>query len=151
MNGKKELYYSYNAGLAHIVMVAGYCQEMKSTYTQPCLATGSPQMNWLQNDLKNVDRAITPWVIVVFHEPYVNSNTAHSIQTEGLPMQAAIENTLYDNKVDLVFSGHVHAYERSCQVYNYTCVSAAPYYITIGDGGNAEGLGKNVIYYIILI
>lgn len=56
-------------------------------------------------------------------------------------MQAAIEDTLYDSGiVDMVFSGHVHAYERSCRVYQYKCVSDAPYYITIGDGGNAEGL-----------
>lgn len=56
-------------------------------------------------------------------------------------MQAAIEDVLYDSGiVDVVFSGHVHAYERSCRVYQYECVENAPYYITIGDGGNAEGL-----------
>lgn len=55
-------------------------------------------------------------------------------------MQEAIEDTLYKYKVDLVFSGHVHAYERSCQVYKYQCTPGAPTYITIGDGGNAEGL-----------
>lgn len=48
-------------------------------------------------------------------------------------MQAAIEDTLYAAKVDLVFSGHVHAYERSCRVYKYACVADAPYYITIGE------------------
>jgi hypothetical protein len=58
-------------------------------------------------------------------------------------MEAAIEDTLYNAKVDLVFSGHVHAYERSCQVYKYVCTSGAPYYITIGDGGNAEGLAAS--------
>lgn len=55
-------------------------------------------------------------------------------------MQEAIEDTLYKYKVDIVFSGHVHAYERSCQVYKYQCTAGAPTYITIGDGGNAEGL-----------
>jgi len=45
-------------------------------------------------------------------------------------------------KVDLVFSGHVHSYERSCQVYKYKCQAGAPWYITIGDGGNAEGLAS---------
>jgi len=140
VNGKRELYYSYDAGLVHWVMVAGYCPEMKTIYSQPCLAEGSPQMNWLKQDLASVDRTKTPWVVVVFHEPYMNSNTAHSMSTEGKPIQQAIEQTLYDNKVDLVFSGHVHAYERTCQAYHYNCEAGAPYYVTIGDGGNAEGL-----------
>jgi acid phosphatase type 7 len=111
---------------------------MQSIYTQPCLAEGSPQMEWLQQDLAAVDRAVTPWVIAVFHQPYMNSNTAHA--TEGLPMRRAIEDTLLQHKVDLVFSGHVHAYERSCAVAHDKCTEGAPSYITIGDGGNAEGL-----------
>ena len=44
VNGNRELYYSLNAGLAHWVMVAGYCPEMRSNSTQPCLAAGSPQL-----------------------------------------------------------------------------------------------------------
>nr|GFD04838.1 purple acid phosphatase 10 [Tanacetum cinerariifolium] len=54
-------------------------------------------------------------------------------------------------KVDVVFAGHVHAYERSERVSNiaYNIVNglstpvkdqSAPVYITIGDGGNLEGL-----------
>ena len=57
-------------------------------------------------------------------------------------MHAAIEATLYAAKVDLVISGHVHAYERTCRSLNYTCTPDAPYYITIGDGGNLEGLAE---------
>lgn len=140
--GEKELYYSFEAGLVHWAMVAGYCHDMKSTSTQPCLAEGSPQMDWLQADLAGVNRSVTPWVVVAFHQPYVNSNTAHSISTEGYPMQEAIEDVLYENGVDLVFSGHVHAYERSCEVYQYKCVAGAPVYVTIGDGGNHEGLAR---------
>ncbi len=34
----------------------------------------------------------------------------------------------------------VHAYERSCRTFNYTCISDGPVYITVGDGGNKEGL-----------
>lgn len=45
--------------------------------------------------------------------------------------------------MDLALSGHVHAYERSCKVYKYKCQDDAPYYITIGDGGNKEGLASS--------
>lgn len=60
-------------------------------------------------------------------------------------MQAAIEDIMYDYKVDIVLSGHVHAYERSCSLYQYQCMDGAPYYITIGDGGNKEGLATGWI------
>jgi hypothetical protein len=133
VDGRRQLYYSYNAGLVHWVMVAGYCQEMKSTSTQPCLAAGSPEMTWLKSDLANVNQSVTPWTFVVFHQPYVNSNNAHSMASEGAPMQAAIESTLYESGiVDAVFSGHVHAYERSCPVYQYVCTDGAPTYFTVG-------------------
>ena len=39
----------------------------------------------------------------------------------------------------------MHAYERSCRCYQYKCVSDAPYYVTIGDAGNAEGLATKWI------
>lgn len=135
-----NLYYSFNTGLFHIVMLQGYCPQMSSTKTQPCLAAGTSQLNWLINDLATVDRVLTPWVVVNFHQPFMNSNTAHAIATEGLPMKNAIDDVLYQYKVDVVFSGHVHAYERCCRSYNYTCVADGPVYITIVDGGNREGL-----------
>jgi hypothetical protein len=141
-SGKRELYYSYDMGLAHVVMVAGYCTEMRTEYARsnPCLANGTAQMDWLVADLAAVDKAVTPWTFVIFHEPYVNSNKKHNIRLEGAPMQEAIEDTLHRAGVDLVLTGHVHAYERSCRVYQYVCQADAPYYITIGDGGNKEGL-----------
>lgn len=61
----------------------------------------------------------------------------------GEPMQLAIEDILFEAEVDVVFSGHVHAYERSCPMYKYNCMGGAPIYITIGDGGNHEGLADN--------
>lgn len=83
VNGVKELYYSFDAGLVHWIMVAGYCPEMTSDRTQPCLAPGTKQYHWLKTELATVDREVTPWVFVVFHQPYVNSNLAHGMATEG--------------------------------------------------------------------
>lgn len=86
VKGVMELYYSYDIGLAHIVMVAGYCTDMTNVFTQPCLAQGTPEMDWLQADLAAVDRSLTPWVFVIFHQPYVNSNYKHNMKTEGVLM-----------------------------------------------------------------
>jgi hypothetical protein len=87
---------------------------MTSTHEQPCLADGTAQKTWLEADLAGVDRSVTPWVVVSFHQPYVNSNTAHPIDSEGVPMENAIEDVLFENKVDLVFSGHVHVSTERC-------------------------------------
>lgn len=58
-----------------------------------------------------MDRDRTPWLIVLFHVPWYNSNKAH--QCEGDDMKAAMEPLLHAAGVDMVFAGHVHAYERS--------------------------------------
>lgn len=60
-------------------------------------------------------------------------------------MRQAMEKLLYDAGVDMVFAGHVHAYERCVRSYNMQPDAAGPYYITIGDGGNREGLATSWI------
>lgn len=64
-----------------------------------------------QADLKKVDRAKTPWLLAMLHAPWYNSNSAH--QGEGDKMMASMETLLYQANVDILFAGHIHAYERS--------------------------------------
>jgi hypothetical protein len=71
----------------------------------------TPQYVWLKNELASVDRKQTPWLIVVFHSPWYNSNLYHYL--EGETMRVQFESWLVKAKVDIVFSGHVHAYERT--------------------------------------
>lgn len=71
----------------------------------------TPQWVWLRNEMKRVDRKLTPWLIVLMHAPLYNSNTAHYMEGEG--MRAEFEPWFLKYKVDIVFAGHVHAYERS--------------------------------------
>ncbi|KAJ6683645.1 hypothetical protein OIU85_007344 [Salix viminalis] len=53
-------------------------------------------------------------------------------------MRVAMEDLLYQYGVDVIFNGHVHAYERSNRVYNYKLDPCGPVHITVGDGGNRE-------------
>lgn len=71
----------------------------------------TPQWSWLRDELKRVDREKTPWLIVLMHAPLYNSNGAHYM--EGESMRAAFESWFVSFKVDMIFAGHVHAYERS--------------------------------------
>lgn len=90
-------------------------------------------------------------MIVMLHSPWYNSNNYHYM--EGESMRVMFEQWFVNKKVDLVLSGHVHAYERSERISNVkfnitnglsTPVKDlnAPIYITIGDGGNIEGIAN---------
>ncbi|CAK7334431.1 unnamed protein product [Dovyalis caffra] len=117
-----------------------------------CAGKYTPQYNWLEQEFPKVNRAETPWLIVLLHSPWYNSNNYHYM--EGESMRVMFEPWFVKNKVDLVLAGHVHSYERSERIsnvrYNITDgLSApvkdpsAPVYITIGDGGNIEGIANS--------
>ncbi|XP_002534135.2 purple acid phosphatase 5 [Ricinus communis] len=136
------LWYSIKRASAYIIVLSSYSAYGKYT----------PQYNWLQQEFKKINRAETPWLIVLLHSPWYNSNSYHYM--EGESMRVMFEPWFVENKVDLVFAGHVHSYERSERIsnvrYNITNGlsaplkdSSAPIYITIGDGGNIEGLADS--------
>ncbi|XP_061994554.1 purple acid phosphatase 22-like [Rosa rugosa] len=95
-----NLYYSFEVAGTHIIMLGSYAEYHSE----------SEQYSWLVADLAKIDRKRTPWVVVVLHAPWYNTNTAHQGDEEG--MRVAMEELLYKARVDLVYSGHVHAYER---------------------------------------
>ncbi|PSC76955.1 purple acid phosphatase 15 isoform X2 [Micractinium conductrix] len=103
----------------------------------------SQQYRWLQADLAAVDRQKTPWLIVLFHAAGYHSYAGH--YKEADTFMALLEPLFYRYQVDLVYSGHVHAYERTFPVYRYRRDDCGPVYTLIGDGGNVEGLYKDFI------
>ncbi|VAH47620.1 unnamed protein product [Triticum turgidum subsp. durum] len=107
------LYYSFDAagGAVHVVMLGSYAAFNSTS---------------------------DPWLVVLLHAPWYNTNAAHA--GEGEAMRKAMEHLLYQARVDVVFSGHVHAYERFTRVYDNEANPCGPVHITIGDGGNREGL-----------
>ncbi|WCJ35264.1 Purple acid phosphatase [Euphorbia peplus] len=137
------LWYSIKRASAYIIVMSSYSAFGKYT----------PQYKWLEKELPKVNRSETPWLIVLMHSPMYNSYVKHYM--EGEPMRVMYETWFVQYKVDVVFSGHVHAYERSERISNiaYNVVSglckpirdeSAPAYIIIGDGGNVEGLATEM-------
>ncbi|XP_050205393.1 purple acid phosphatase 5-like [Mercurialis annua] len=132
------LWYSIKRASAYIIVLSSYSAYGKYT----------PQYTWLEQELPKVNRSETPWLIVLLHSPWYNSNSYHYM--EGETMRVMFESWFVQNKVDIVFAGHVHSYERCERVSNvaYNITNglstpikdpSAPIYITIGDGGNIEG------------
>jgi len=127
-NSDSPFWYSYRVGPVHMIGLAG---------SYAVTEAGSPQYEFLKDELEAVDRTQTPWVVVVFHTPWYNSNSNHYL--EGNQAQMDMEPLLYKHGVDLVVNGHVHAYERSHPVFNYTVDPCGVTHLVVGDGGNYEG------------
>ncbi|CAN0906507.1 Purple acid phosphatase 2 [Linum grandiflorum] len=138
------LWYSVKRASAYIIVLSSY--SAFGMYT--------PQYKWLVEELPKVNRSETPWLIVIMHSPLYSSYEHHYM--EGETMRVMFEQWFVKYKVDAVFAGHVHAYERSERISNIAydienglCTpvedESAPVYITIGDGGNLEGLLTDMI------
>jgi hypothetical protein len=131
-NGNKVFWYSFEMGLVHHTVISS-----EHDYT-----VGSKMYQWLQKDLAKVDRSITPWLILHLHRPLYCSEDFDADYRVSLFLRKHLEPLLGKYKVDIVFSGHYHAYERTCPVYKETCredkaskKALAPVHIMVGSAG----------------
>jgi hypothetical protein len=127
-------YYQYRQGLAHVIVLNSYTST----------AVGSPQHEFLTDALQQADRKWTPWLIVVFHCPFHTTFIGHNDEINPTLMQQSFGPLFDQYGVNLVFSGHQHAYVRSHSMdYNNTIDDhdASPIYLTVGTGGDSHARG----------
>ncbi|CAN8247724.1 unnamed protein product [Cochlearia groenlandica] len=117
------LYYSFDAGGAHFIVINAHTPYDNT----------SDQYIWLESDLRNINRSKTPWVVATWSLPWYSTFKGHYREAESMRIQ--LEDLLYRYKVDIIFNSQVDAYERTNRVYNYTLDQCGPVYITIGAGG----------------
>lgn len=109
----EQPWWSYDIGLIHFV-------GMQTEYD---FTTGSIQWEWLDNDLKSVNRSVTPWIIFGGHRPmYINSYYSGCNDFGGDTnvmnyLIKHVEPLLYKYKVDIAFWGHNHVVQRQSAVY----------------------------------
>jgi predicted phosphodiesterase len=117
-----EWYYSFDYGNTHFCMINsnddhyGYGNDM--TYYP-----GSPQYQWIVNDLSSTHQE---WKIVMLHHPAYSSGP-HGCN-DALKVDDYLSPLFAKYKVDLVFSGHDHDYERT------TSMSGVVYVVSAGAG-----------------
>ncbi|DBA02663.1 TPA: hypothetical protein N0F65_010488 [Lagenidium giganteum] len=126
-NGNRAFWWSVEMGLVHHTVIS----------SEHDFTTGSTMFKWLEQDLQSVDRKKTPWLLLHLHRPMYYA--------VSLMIRKHLEPLLGKYRVDVVFSGHYHAYERTCPVYNEQCRSAplangleqaqAPVHFMVGSGG----------------
>ncbi|KAF8694942.1 hypothetical protein HU200_038049 [Digitaria exilis] len=72
----------------------------------------------------SVDRKHQPWLVFAAHRPLGYSSNDY-YATEGSfsePMGRTLQGLWQKHRVDLAIYGHVHNYERTCPVYENTCM-----------------------------
>ena len=99
-------YYSFDVTLPtggswHVVVLNSYCVYPPA----PLCGATSAQANWLRSDLAAHP---VPCTLAVFHEPLFATRAPHAGKAAMRPLWDIMD----DRGVDLVVSGHNHAYER---------------------------------------
>jgi hypothetical protein len=118
-------YYSFDYGPAKHIIVSAYSS----------MEPDSVQYQWLVETMESVDRSITPWVLVTIHVPIYNTFALHKHDLQIFAAQEHLEPLLVKYNVNLVFTGHIHAYQRTANVASGSVTPTGPIHITIGAGG----------------
>jgi acid phosphatase type 7 len=82
------------------------------------------QRRYLRAALARLDRRSTPWIFAAFHHPPYSC----SLHGSDLPLRRAWQPVFDEFKVDVVWTGHDHVYERSVPIRGFSA------------GPGAEGL-----------
>ena len=99
------------------------------------------------------NRKLRPWIVVGGHRPIYSSANGYS--KDGLPingphppsncltLQKRFEAIFLKYKVDLIFNGHVHSYERNYPAYDNKRTSGfvnpkSPMNIVVGNAGKSD-------------
>lgn len=130
--------------LVRFVMIAPGIPFSDGTWD---FSAGSPRYNWTASAIDGARSASIPWVVVGMHTPCLSMG--QYVCASGAP----IANLLLSKKVDLVFNGHEHLYQRTKQlatsascsglvvdVFNAACVA---------DGSNSLSKGAGTVFTTI--
>ena len=127
-----EAYYSFDWGDVHFVV-------LDSTDTSRS-SIGSMAI-WLQQDLAST---LQNWIIAFWHHPPYSFGSHNSdTEIQMVQMRENLVPILEDHGVDLVLTGHSHAYERSYLIDGHygDSTTFGPQHVLDGGDGSETGTG----------
>jgi len=135
-------FYSFDHGMVRTIVLSSYSETR----------VGSRQHTWLVEELKNAqqnrDEGFTPWITIMMHTQFYTTFQGHDAEKETIDMKESMEDLFRDYGVNLVLSGHDHAYMRSNPMYKGKLDKRgkSPIYLIVGEGGNREGHNKAYLH-----
>ena len=108
-----EHFYSFDHGDVHFCSLFVPMRSINWRYPAYILGEGSAQYRWLTNDLATTPK---PWKVLFFHAPVITSGP-HRWDNDGvvydrLELQRVLLPVAARYGVQVLFSGHDHAFER---------------------------------------
>ncbi|KAG2769028.1 hypothetical protein PC129_g4990 [Phytophthora cactorum] len=162
--GVLNMWYSFDYASVHFTTISSETDfpnaPKNAYYTKRTYGNFGNQLAWLEADLKaaHANRVNVPWIVVGMHRPLYtlrscDANGVPNDKYESLKVQKAFEKLFIKYKVDLVYQGHVHAYERHYPTADSKAIMhgvskdgktytnpKAPVHVIAGIAGNSEGL-----------
>lgn len=131
-----RLYYSFDIGMVHFI-----CLDSMTS----ARGSNQPMALWLKADLL---ATTNKWLIAYWHcPPYSKGSHDSDTEAELIEMRQYILPILEAGGVDLVLSGHSHAYERSYLLdghYGFSTNLAPAMKLNNGSGRETNGTGAYV-------
>lgn len=129
-------YYSFDCGPAHFLVLNTQWGELDA------LAPGilPEQLAWMERDMAaQKKQGAKPWNIVLMHKDVLAYDEP---QSDGSTMGfsdvgRAMMKTFDTHGIDLVLTGHMHAYRNRGHIQSFAPSEAGPVYIMNGRAGNA--------------
>jgi predicted phosphodiesterase len=129
-------YYSFDYGNIHVVGLSTEVDDING-----------PQLTWLQNDLQNLDKDKTDWLIACLHRPFHSGGYHPTDQSSTAQKQRDFWlKELEDYGVDLILQGHNAIYERSYLIDNLIGKTTDLTEANIIDSGDGRVNGDGAYY-----
>ncbi|MDQ3703648.1 MAG: hypothetical protein M3437_00220, partial [Chloroflexota bacterium] len=128
-------YYAYDVGNSNwrAIVLNSVSTEPPTSNQAPSCAAGSPQMNFLNNELNTTKNTVLFW-----HHARFSASTEHPTSQGATGCSKTFFDVAHDERADLVVEGHSHLYERyDTRDKSGTKIAGGLTSIVCGTGGNS--------------